>query len=139
MRSRSCRTLIWMAGGVLGLAALGTAVFSGAKPAEYRHPHPRPGITAAGVMRDFMLGGFTEAKPAYAVARAIPAVLDGLHCYCNCDMSIGHRSLLSCFEDLHGAGCDICQREARAAAEGFAGGRSLEDIRAGIDATYGGG
>ena len=106
---------------------------------EYRHPHPRPDVTADGVVRDFMLGGFSEAKPAYAVARAIPAVLDGLHCYCNCSMSIGHRSLLSCFEDLHGTGCDICQLQAQMAAEGFAAGRSLEDIRAGIDAAYGGG
>ena len=141
MRSQSRRTLIWAAGGVLGLAALGTAVFSGVKPAEHRHPQPRPGVTSADVLPDFMLAmsGFTQAKPAYAIARSIPAVLDGLHCYCNCSMTMGHRSLLACFEDQHGAGCEICQLQAETAAQASARGQSLEDIRAAIDAAYGGG
>lgn len=140
MRSRSRRTLIWAAGGIIGLAALGAAVLTGSKP-EYRHPHPRPGVTSAAVLPDFMLAltGFTQAKPAYAIARSIPAVLDGLHCYCNCSMTMGHRSLLACFEDQHGAGCEICQLQAETAAEGSARGQSLQDIRAAIDAAYGGG
>jgi hypothetical protein len=44
-------------------------------------------------------------KPAEAhrVARNIPDVLDQLYCYCECDKSIGHKSLLSCYTDGHAA------------------------------------
>lgn len=44
-------------------------------------------------------------KPATAhrVARDIPDVLDALYCYCECDKSAGHRSLLSCYTDGHAA------------------------------------
>ena len=44
-----------------------------------------------------------KAKVAYEVAREIPDVLDRLYCYCGCDRSVGHRSLLSCYTDNHGA------------------------------------
>lgn len=40
---------------------------------------------------------------AYQVAWEIPDVLDRLYCYCYCDRSAGHVSLLSCFTDTHGA------------------------------------
>jgi hypothetical protein len=42
-------------------------------------------------------------KPALAhrVAREIPVVLDQLRCYCGCDRSAGHVSLLSCYVDRH--------------------------------------
>jgi hypothetical protein len=44
-------------------------------------------------------------KPAEAhrVARAMPDTLDQLYCYCECDKSIGHKSLLSCYTDGHAA------------------------------------
>jgi hypothetical protein len=138
MRSRN-RTLVWATGVLSALAVLLFAVFSGAKPTQYRHPHPRPDVTADSVVPNFLLGGFERSRPAYAVARAIPTVLDGLRCYCNCNVSVGHRSLLSCFEDMHGAACDVCQREAEMAGQGFAQGESLERIRAAIDAAYGAG
>jgi hypothetical protein len=41
---------------------------------------------------------------AYGVAAEIPEVLAGLACYCGCDRSNGHRHLLDCFADDHGAG-----------------------------------
>lgn len=44
-----------------------------------------------------------KAKLAHQVARDIPDVLDGLYCYCGCDKSIGHTSLLSCYTDGHAA------------------------------------
>ncbi len=127
----------WAVISVSTLAVLAVVVFNGAKPVEYRHPHPRPGVAADSVVPDFLLGGFPQSRPAYAVARGVPALLDGLRCYCNCAASIGHRSLLSCFEDLHGAACDICQREAVLAAEHWARGEPLEAVRTAVDATYG--
>jgi hypothetical protein len=41
-----------------------------------------------------------KIRDAYAIARAIPEVLDQLYCYCSCQ-SIGHKSLLSCYVDDH--------------------------------------
>src|SRR5262245_81525 len=44
-----------------------------------------------------------KAARAHQVAREIPDVLDQLYCYCGCDKLVGHKSLLSCFTDGHGA------------------------------------
>lgn len=43
-------------------------------------------------------------KEGYIIARTIPDVLAGLHCYCGCDRSMGHGNLLDCFVDDHAAG-----------------------------------
>jgi hypothetical protein len=45
-----------------------------------------------------------RAREAYKAAAEIPDVLAGLACYCGCDRSHGHRHLLDCFVDDHGAG-----------------------------------
>jgi hypothetical protein len=39
----------------------------------------------------------------YQIALEIPKVLDQLYCYCKCDENFGHKSLLSCYVDQHGA------------------------------------
>lgn len=49
---------------------------------------------------------------AYQVAKEIPQTLAQLPCYCHCDMSIGHKSLQSCFVTEHGENCGICIGEA---------------------------
>jgi len=45
-----------------------------------------------------------RVREAYKAANEIPDVLAGLACYCGCDKSHGHRNLLDCFVDDHGAG-----------------------------------
>jgi hypothetical protein len=45
-----------------------------------------------------------QTAAAYQVANDIPDILDQLYCYCECDKHLGHKSLLSCFTDDHGAG-----------------------------------
>ena len=42
-----------------------------------------------------------KVRRAYAVARAIPQVLDRLYCYCRCRENFNHKNLLSCFVDTH--------------------------------------
>lgn len=42
-------------------------------------------------------------RQAYRIARDIPWVLDSIVCYCSCERSAGHKSLLSCFVDTHAA------------------------------------
>lgn len=41
---------------------------------------------------------------AYQAAREVPQVLDQLYCYCQCQETFGHKSLLSCYVDNHAAG-----------------------------------
>lgn len=40
---------------------------------------------------------------AYQAAKDIPGVLDSIYCFCYCKESFGHKSLLSCYVDLHAA------------------------------------
>lgn len=44
-----------------------------------------------------------RVREAYKAAADIPDVLAGVTCYCGCDKSQGHRNLLDCFVDDHGA------------------------------------
>jgi hypothetical protein len=44
-----------------------------------------------------------KAAVTHQIARDIPDVLDHLYCYCECDKSVGHKSLLSCYTDGHAA------------------------------------
>jgi hypothetical protein len=78
-----------------------------------------------------------KTASAYRVAQEIPDVLDHLYCYCHCDKSIGHVTLLSCFTDTHAANCGVCQNEAIDAAEMLKKGSSLPEIRHQIDSKYG--
>jgi len=46
-----------------------------------------------------------RVRQAYAAAARHPDVLDQVYCYCKCDQApFLHKSLLSCFTELHGAG-----------------------------------
>src|ERR1700731_2980675 len=49
---------------------------------------------------------------AYAIAARVKKTLYQQPCYCHCDQSQGHGSLLDCFVSRHASGCDICTREA---------------------------
>ncbi len=55
---------------------------------------------------------FGKAREAYRVVREIPQTIAQLPCYCRCDVSFGHKSLHSCFEDGHASQCAVCVDEA---------------------------
>lgn len=99
------------------------------------HPKPRADAEQMATMdpNDF---SDADTKEAYTMAAKIKKVLDGLFCYCYCKGG-GHYSLLDCFKDEHGAGCDICKGEARLAYKLAQEGASLQQIRAAIDAQFG--
>jgi hypothetical protein len=69
---------------------------------------------------------------AYVVAGRVKKVLYQQPCYCHCDRSNGHGSLLDCFVGRHGSGCDICQKEAFYSYEQTRKGKTPAQIRAGI-------
>lgn len=103
------------------------------------HPEPRAGITAAKVATDVQLAEKPDAKPVFALAREIPQVLDGIRCQCGCTDGKAYYSLLSCFEapDMMAADCQVCQAQARLAHRLHTAGKTLPQVRAGIDARFG--
>lgn len=130
------RTLLKMVGGVVAAVAL---------PRLALATTPRGLVTAADVGR--LRGG--ETRPildgryftgrtgeAYRAAAEIPDLLDQLYCYCECERSINHKSLKSCFTDLHGANCGVCQNEALLAWNLNKKGWPVLRIREEIDRTY---
>jgi len=69
------------------------------------------------------------AKNVYAMAAKIEEVLYQQPCYCRCDETDHHESLLDCFLDNHGADCDICQREVILAYNESKKGKTAGEIR----------
>jgi hypothetical protein len=69
---------------------------------------------------------------AYVIAARIKKTLYQQPCYCHCDQSQGHGSLLDCYVSRHASGCDICLREDFYAYEQIAKGKTGAQIRDGI-------
>ena len=70
---------------------------------------------------------------AYILAARVKKVLYQQPCYCHCDRSQGHTSLLDCFASKHGAGCGVCMREAIYSYEQSHKGKTAAQIRTGIE------
>ncbi len=71
-------------------------------------------------------------KNAYAAAAKVKRVLYQEPCYCHCDRSQGHGSLLDCFTSTHGSMCNICMGEALYSYEQTRKGKTAVQIRDGI-------
>jgi len=69
---------------------------------------------------------------AYLLAARVKKVLYQQPCYCHCDRSHGHTSLLDCFASRHGAGCEMCMREAFYSYEQTRKGKTAAQVREGI-------
>jgi hypothetical protein len=82
-------------------------------------------------------GDFTgNVKRAYQVAKEIPQTLAQLPCFCECDRGHGHKSLHSCYEDEHAAGCAICVDSALLASDLKQQGKSDSEIRDKLITVY---
>jgi len=68
----------------------------------------------------------------YRDAARVGSVLYQLPCNCRCDRALGHTSLRSCFEGLHGAECSTCAKEGFYAYQQTRLGKTPAQIRAGI-------
>ena len=101
------------------------------------HPTPRPGIDASKVLTAAQLADDPDAGPAFDAVRTIPQIADGIRCHCGCAERDGFYSLLSCYEGEGMARmCLVCQGEGRMAERMHRQGRTLDEIRAAIDARY---
>ena len=68
----------------------------------------------------------------YQQAAKISSVVYQLPCNCRCDRALGHTSLRSCFEGLHGTECSTCAQEAFFAYQQTKLGKTPAQIRAAI-------
>lgn len=73
------------------------------------------------------------AQNAYRIAARIKKVLYQQPCYCHCDRSQGHTSLLDCFTGQHAAECGVCVAEDFYAYEQTRKGKTPAQIREGIE------
>lgn len=132
----SRRSFLAVIGALLLLPGSGPALAL-VRPRRGPHPTPRPGIDASKVLPDEQLADSPDARPAFEAARKIPQIADGIRCTCGCADRPGFYSLLSCYEgDGMARHCEICQGQARLALRLHASGKTLDEIRAAIDARY---
>src|SRR6478672_7154474 len=102
------------------------------------HPKPRPGITGAKVIPAEQLAKYAHLIPLFDGIRAVPQIADGIRCNCGCAELPGFYSLLSCYEgDGMAKICPICQGEGRVVVRMAKEGKSLDEIRAAVDAQFG--
>ena len=71
-------------------------------------------------------------KHVYQQVAKISSVAYQLPCNCRCDRALGHTSLRSCFEGLHGTECSTCAKEGFYAYQQTKLGKTPAQIRAGI-------
>ena len=101
-----------------------------ARPDYVRHAHPM-------------------VEEAYRYALERPDVIQWMPCYCGC-AAMEHRSNLDCFFrsrmaggavgfEEHASYCDICVETANMASGMLQQGKTMIQIRAAVDSTYGGG
>jgi hypothetical protein len=77
-----------------------------------------------------------QIAKAYQIAKTDPKLLQAMFCYCGCDNTGGHGSLLDCFKDDHGKSCGICIAEAIMAAKLKKSGMSLGQIKKQLDSSF---
>ena len=106
-------------------------------------------VAAAWARRpDFVKALPDDWQAAYKFALARPDVIGWMPCNCGC-AGQGHRSNLDCFFirresgeitfEEHGSYCDICVETSNLAAKLLGEGKTMAEIRAAVDETFGGG
>ncbi len=68
----------------------------------------------------------------YEQVARVSSVVYQLPCNCRCDRALGHTSLRSCFEGLHGTECSTCAKEGFFAYRQTRLGKTPTQIRAAI-------
>jgi hypothetical protein len=103
---------------------------------KYNAGPPAKGSTLPPILGKEQLWGNNAQYPfqshAYELAAKIPAVLHQQPCYCYCDRGMGHNSLHSCFEGIHGSQCSVCLKELYYTYSMNKKGKTASQIRQGI-------
>ena len=124
-------------GFVLGIFVVVAGVYLATKPAGNVQPvAPATGflIETRPVLSPALFTG--KVAQAYRIAAEIPKVLDSQFCYCYCKKEKGHKTLLTCFTNKHGAKCETCINEALYAYELYKKGYTLDEIVIAVDKKF---
>jgi hypothetical protein len=70
-----------------------------------------------------------QTRNIFTLAAKVKPILYQQPCYCRCDKEVGHKSLLDCFTDFHGAHCVLCKKEAVFAYTESQQGKTAAEIR----------
>jgi len=137
---------LFLGGTILVLAAVGLVLLpqqassqGAANAAQSANPEPIPAFHNAppiGPLPDTLSPSLFQdalAQNAYTLAARVKKVLYQQPCYCHCDRSQGHGSLLDCFTGHHAAVCGTCEREAFYSYEQTQKGKTPAQIREGIE------
>jgi hypothetical protein len=138
-RSFLSTALLGAASSVVALVLPRTLRAAPTRVLDEPHPTPRPGITAAKIPTRAQLEHAPDAIPVFDLVREIPEIVDGIRCHCGCAERKEFYSLLSCYEgsDAMAMHCEVCQGQGRLVARLHKAGKSLDEIRKGIDARFG--
>lgn len=119
------------------LAALPLLLWHSPASARTTHPEPRPGITAAKVLKREELGDDAGTIRIFDQVRQIPHIVDGIRCYCGCAEIPEFYSLLSCYEsDGMARYCEVCRGEGELVFKLHKEGQTLDQIRKAIDKKF---
>ena len=114
---RSTAVVMLLSFAALGLLALPQGATSSAAQAAGQSEEPTPAfhsqVPAGALPQTLDPASFSNpiVQNAYALAAKVKKVLYQQPCYCHCDRSLGHGSLLDCFAGKHGSVCDVCIKE----------------------------
>ena len=100
----------------------------------YNKTPPAKGVVMPPILKPDQLWGESIGPTqirAYELAAKIPSTLHQLPCFCHCDR-MGHKSLRTCFEGMHGAECEVCMKELFYAYGEKQKGKTVAQIRKGI-------
>ena len=129
------RFLVSLAIGLLTVGAYAQWVADADVPAYHAAP-PARGTKLPPLLSGSQLTGpmfqYPWQKQVYLDAAKVQTVLYQLPCFCHCDRNMGHTSLHSCFEGLHGAECSTCAKEGYYAYQMSLKGKSVKEIREGV-------
>jgi hypothetical protein len=129
------RIMVCLALGMMTVAASAQWVADQDVPAYHAtaptHAAKQPPILAGKQLTGPMFQ-YPWQKAVYEDAAKVPEILYQLPCYCHCDRNMGHASLRSCFEGLHGAECSTCAKEGYYAYQMSLKGKTVKQIRDGI-------
>ena len=128
------------------LLALGVFALTAASYAQWSNPandvaayHPAAPLKVVAlppILSGAKLTGENFLYPwqvhVYQQVAKVSSVTYQLPCNCHCDRALGHTSLRSCFEGLHGTECSTCAKEGFFAYEQTKLGKTPAQIREAI-------
>lgn len=136
-REKARKRAMWTKVGGVAALLLVLSFAAGSRAEGADHPAARAEMDhSSHVVPAARYEAYPRVARTYELVAAVPMVIDGIYCYCNCADHSGHYSLLDCFASDHAARCDVCLSEAQMAWEMSQDGKDLKAIRREIDSRY---